>query len=74
MKSTSEDLKAENLIEQYIQGFYEFYPGEATAIGVHKYDTELETRTRHAIEEEISRLERFLAAVRGVNAAVSADV
>jgi uncharacterized protein (DUF885 family) len=49
------------LAEQYLQGFYAFNPTQATALGLHQYDSALESRSPDAVAQEVRRLRGALA-------------
>jgi len=49
----------EQLVEDFLSGYFAFNPTHATALGVHAYDDRLEDRSAAAIAEEIRRLEAF---------------
>jgi uncharacterized protein (DUF885 family) len=56
-QSQSNDALAQQYIEEYLQGFLQFTPTEATSIGVHTWDGDLEDRTVVSVQNEILRLE-----------------
>lgn len=58
----------QNISESYLRGYYEFNPTEATALGLHEYDSKLESRSRESVAAEIKRLHITLAELARINA------
>ncbi len=50
------DARVRQLADEYLRGYYEFNPTRATALGLHEYDAQLETRSAAAIAREVRRL------------------
>jgi uncharacterized protein (DUF885 family) len=55
-----EDQKFQQLVEEFLDGFYQAHPVWATYIGMHKYDDMIDDYSLQAIQAEIMRL-RFIA-------------
>ncbi len=55
------DARLRQLADEYLRGYYEFNPTRATALGLHDYDAQLETRNPEAITSEARRLRAMLA-------------
>lgn len=55
------------LAEQYLLGYYAFYPTQATALGFHEYDSRLESRSHVVVASEIRRLRATLAELARIN-------
>jgi len=53
--------------DSYLRGYYEFNPTEATALGLHEYDSKLESRSREAITAEVKRLRGALTELARIN-------
>jgi uncharacterized protein (DUF885 family) len=58
------------LADQYLRGYYAFYPTQATALGLHEYDSQLESRSPDAMASEVRRLRATLAQLARINPAV----
>jgi len=52
---SSPDRQFEKLVDKYFDGFFHFNPARATRQGLHQYDGELPSYSRHEIETEIAR-------------------
>ncbi len=59
--SGAADVRVRQIADEYLRGYYEFNPTRATALGLHEYDAQLETRGAEAIEREARRLRGLLA-------------
>jgi len=55
------DARVRQLADEYLRGYYEFNPTKATALGLHEYDAQLETRSSDAIARETRRVRGWLA-------------
>src|ERR671932_2512819 len=44
------------IAEEYLRGYYSFNPTQATAAGLHEYDSRLESRSKEAVAREVRRL------------------
>lgn len=66
---TSQALQArfQKIADTYLRGYYEFNPTEATALGLHEYDSKLELRSRESVAIEIKRLRGVLAELARIN-------
>jgi uncharacterized protein (DUF885 family) len=58
------------LADQYLRGYYAFNPTRATALGLHEYDSQLESRSPEAMASEVRRLRATLAQLARINPAV----
>jgi uncharacterized protein (DUF885 family) len=58
------------IADEYLRGYYSFNPSEATAAGLHEYDSRLEARSREAVAGEVRRLRETLNALARINPAV----
>jgi len=54
-----ENRKFQQLVDEFLDGFYRAHPVWATDIGEHKYDDWIDDYSRRAIQEEILRLRLF---------------
>ncbi|HXL14889.1 MAG TPA: DUF885 family protein, partial [Methylomirabilota bacterium] len=61
------------VVSEYSRGFFAFEPGFATTWGIHRYDDRLEDLSRAAIDREVARTRRAVAAAKGINAAQLSD-
>jgi uncharacterized protein (DUF885 family) len=68
--STVVTARFNELADQYLRGYYAFYPSQATALGLHEYDSQLESRSPDAIASEVRRLRATLAQLARINPAV----
>ncbi|HKQ99729.1 MAG TPA: DUF885 family protein [Pyrinomonadaceae bacterium] len=57
------------LADEYLKGYYNFNPTEATSAGLHEYDSRLESRGRDAIAREVRRLRDTINVLSRINAA-----
>ncbi len=55
------------IADAYLRGYYAFNPTEATALGLHEYDSRLESRSRDAVVAEVKRLRAALAELARIN-------
>lgn len=58
------------LADAYLRGYYEFNPTQATALGLHEYDDQLESRSAEAIARESRRLRGMLGELLRINPVV----
>ena len=67
--TTSPALQARfhSVADTYLRGYYEFNPTEATALGLHEYDSKLESRSPESVATEIKRLRGALAELARIN-------
>ncbi|MBA3768262.1 MAG: DUF885 family protein, partial [Acidobacteria bacterium] len=62
------------ITDAYLSGYYAFNPSEATALGLHEYDAQLESRSPEAVAQEVRRLRAALSALLRIwDGALSAD-
>ncbi|HVG36088.1 MAG TPA: DUF885 family protein [Pyrinomonadaceae bacterium] len=52
----SVNARFNQIADAYLRGYYAFNPTEATALGLHEYDGELESRSREKVSQEVRRL------------------
>lgn len=64
-----QDARVAEIAAEYLRGHYGFNPTEATAAGLHEYDTALESRSPEAVAAEARRLRAAVAALARVNEA-----
>src|SRR3954469_6806024 len=57
------------IADEYLKGYYNFNPTEATAAGLHDYDSKLETRSGEAVTREIRRLRETVSLLMQINPA-----
>src|SRR5204862_7623818 len=55
------------LADEYLQGYFNWRPQTAVALGLHEYDGKLEDLSEASIEAERDRLRDYLRRVRGLN-------
>ncbi|HEX8495450.1 MAG TPA: DUF885 domain-containing protein [Pyrinomonadaceae bacterium] len=60
------------IADNYLRGYYAFNPTEATALGLHEYDAQLESRESSAVARETRRLRATLNELLRINPAVLA--
>jgi uncharacterized protein (DUF885 family) len=63
----SEDFN--RLVDDYFDAHFQFHPSEATAAGLHQYDTKLEDYSRAAREAESAKLRTLAASLGQINPA-----
>jgi uncharacterized protein (DUF885 family) len=63
VSASSVNARFNQLTDAYLRGYYSFNPSEATALGLHEYDAQLEPRSREAIAQEVRRLRAALTAL-----------
>ncbi|HYP01578.1 MAG TPA: DUF885 family protein [Pyrinomonadaceae bacterium] len=61
--AAQQDARVGQVAAEYLRGYFEFYPSEATALGVHEFDGALEARDAGALAREVRRLRGALAAL-----------
>src|SRR4051812_27784724 len=61
------------IADEYLKGYYSFNPTEATAAGLHEYDSKLETRSGEAVAREIRRLRDTVLMLTQINPAALAE-
>src|SRR3954471_4016196 len=59
----------DQIADEYLKGYYSFNPTEATAAGLHDYDSKLETRSGEAVAREIRRLRETVSLLMQINPA-----
>jgi uncharacterized protein (DUF885 family) len=57
----SHDARLAQIADAYLRGHYAFNPTEATAAGLHEYDSQLESRSAESVAAETRRLRSTLA-------------
>jgi uncharacterized protein (DUF885 family) len=55
------------IADEYLKGYYMFNPTEATAAGLHEYDSKLESRSHEAVARESRRLRDALSLLARIN-------
>jgi uncharacterized protein (DUF885 family) len=72
--AASHNARLGQIADAYLRGHYAFNPTEATALGLHDYDAQLESRSPEAVTKEVRRLRAALAELARVPAwLLSAD-
>jgi uncharacterized protein (DUF885 family) len=61
-----QDARVAQIANEYLRGYFAFYPSEATALGVHEFDGVLEARDADSLAREVRRLRAALAALARV--------
>lgn len=61
-----QDARVAQIADEYLRGYFAFYPSEATAQGVHEFDSVLEARDADSVAREVRRLRGALAALARV--------
>ena len=62
-----EDQKFKELVEEFLEGFYQAHPVWATYIGEHKYDHLVDDYSTQAIGAEIMRLRLFAEKIKSID-------
>jgi uncharacterized protein (DUF885 family) len=62
-----EDHKFQQLVDEFLEGFYQAHPVWATYIGVHKYDELIDDYSSEAIQAEIMRLRYVLDKMQSID-------
>jgi uncharacterized protein (DUF885 family) len=60
----------QSIADAYLRGYYDFNPTEATALGLHEYDSKLESRSPESVASEVKRLRGTLAELARINSTV----
>jgi uncharacterized protein (DUF885 family) len=55
------DARVSQIGDAYLRGYYAFNPSEATAAGLHDFDSQLEERSPSAVAREVQRLRGVLS-------------
>lgn len=61
------------VVSRYLRGFFAFEPSFASTWGLHEYDSQLEDRSRGAIDKEIARTKSAIAEAKKIEAASLSD-
>jgi uncharacterized protein (DUF885 family) len=69
----SQDARVAQIADEYLRGYYAFNPTEATAAGLHEYDSQLEPRSGAAVAAEVRRLRSTLAVLAKIREGALAD-
>ncbi|HEY9401633.1 MAG TPA: DUF885 family protein [Pyrinomonadaceae bacterium] len=64
--AAQQDARVAEIASEYLRGRFAFYPSEATALGVHEFDSMLEARDADSVAREVRRLRSALAALARV--------
>jgi uncharacterized protein (DUF885 family) len=64
--AAQQDARVAQIADEYLRGYFAFYPSEATALGVHEFDGVLEARDAETMAREVRRLRAALAALARV--------
>ncbi|MDQ1559543.1 MAG: hypothetical protein QOD32_2603 [Pyrinomonadaceae bacterium] len=64
--AAQQDARVAQIADEYLRGYFAFYPSEATALGVHEFDNVLEARDADALAREVRRLHGTLSALARV--------
>jgi uncharacterized protein (DUF885 family) len=64
--AAQQDARVAQIATEYLRGRFAFYPSEATALGVHEFDSLLEARDADSVAREVRRLRAALAALARV--------
>ena len=59
--SAAQDARVRQLANEYLRGYYAFNPTQATVLGLHEYDAQLESRSTEAVAREVRRLRAAFA-------------
>ncbi|MDQ1524704.1 MAG: hypothetical protein QOE47_2628, partial [Pyrinomonadaceae bacterium] len=51
--AAQQDARVAQIADEYLRGYFAFYPSEATALGVHEFDNVLEARDADALAREV---------------------
>ncbi len=62
-----EDHKFQQLVDEFLEGFYQAHPVWATYIGEHKYDRLIDDYSKDAIGVEIMRLRLFAEKIKSID-------
>jgi len=61
------------IADEYLKGYYSFNPTEATAAGLHEYDSRLESRSKDGIAREVRRLRDTVSLLMRISPAALAE-
>lgn len=67
VRKDMEDQKFQQLVDEFLEGFYQAHPVWATYIGEHKYDHLIDDYSTQAIQAEIMRLRLFAEKMKSVD-------
>src|SRR6476469_6726092 len=72
--AASQDAAFSTLASEYLEDIYRRQPTQATDLGIHKYDDQLENYSRQAVMDAIAAARRFRDRVNAIDpSALSAD-
>jgi len=61
------------IVSEYARGLFAFNPSFATTWGIHAYDSKLEDASKPALDREVARARRTLAAAKAIHASQLSD-
>ncbi len=67
VRKDMEDQKFKDLVDEFLEGFYQAHPVWATYIGEHKYDHLIDDYSTKAIQAEIMRLRLFAEKMKSID-------
>lgn len=67
VRKDMEDQKFKELVEEFLEGFYQAHPIWATYVGEHKYDHLIDDYSTQAIQAEIMRLRLFAEKMKSID-------
>ena len=67
VRKDMEDQKFQQLVDEFLEGFYQAHPVWATYIGEHRYDHLIDDYSTQAIQAEIMRLRLFAEKMKSVD-------
>jgi uncharacterized protein (DUF885 family) len=71
--SSYQTARFNQIAEEYLKGYYSFNPTEATAAGLHEYDSQLESRSRETVAREVRRLRDTTGVLQRINASTLSE-
>jgi uncharacterized protein (DUF885 family) len=66
-RANSATARFNRIASDYLRGYYNFNPTEATSAGLHEHDAQLESRSREAIARETRRLRDTISSLLRIN-------
>src|ERR1044071_3093368 len=67
------EKKLSAIVSEYARGLFASQPSFATTWGIHAYDSKLEDASKPAIDREVARTRRLLAAAKAIRASQLSD-
>ncbi|HXF58509.1 MAG TPA: DUF885 domain-containing protein [Candidatus Saccharimonadales bacterium] len=72
-RGTAAEKRFSAVVSEYARGLFAFAPSFATGWGIHAYDDKLQDSSKPAIDREVARARRTIAAAKGIDLSQLSD-